>query len=484
MAAKPNLLLIICDQLRADALGCYSNTLVKTPNMDRLAARGVCFDRAYSQTPVCIPARHALISGKNAFELGLLENVDQHPSIPNPLAKMVRNAGYSTTAVGKMHFLPVREHFGFDRMFLSEEIPENINDDEYLQFLRKNGFGHVIEPHGKRSKTYYVPQTSELPEAFHTSAWTADTTCEVIRANKNRPFFVFSSYIKPHPPFDPCQPYDTMYNPQEVPLPDRREGELPPLDDIILVQNGYKVDGANKVTDEQLRKIRAHYYGSITQLDKQIGKLLDTLEECGLTDSTMVILTSDHGEMLGDHYSFGKRTYYEPSTRIPFIVSWPGTLPQGERRDQFVILQDIYATLVATAGGEIPSDVCGVDVRPACRNPRSPLRDQVIAEYGFNRNSKFMLRRENYKYIFMANGGREVLFDLAKDPKEFENLAAQNPGLCTLFRKELVKYYQSYGFQEALEGDSLRAYPYQAPLVGSFLDQYPHWPESLSTLDR
>ncbi len=477
MNGKPNLLLLMCDQLRADALGCYGNTLVKTPNIDRLAKQGVCFNRAYSQTPVCIPARHAMISGKNAFELGLSENVDRHPSIPNPLAKMVRNAGYSTTAVGKMHFLPVREHFGFDRMSLSEEIPENLNDDEYLQFLKKSGYGHVIEPHGKRSKTYYVPQTSQLPEAFHTSAWTADTSCDVIRANRNRPFFLFSSYIKPHPPFDPCQPYDTMYNPLEVPLPEGWDNEQVPLDDIILVQNGYKVDGAKNITAERLRQIRAHYYGSISQLDKQIGKLLDTLEECGLTEKTLVIFTSDHGEMLGDHGAFGKRTYYEQSTRIPLIVSQPGTLPQGERRDQFAILQDIYATLVAAAGGEIPPDVCGVDLLPACRSPGHPTREQVIGEYGFDRNRKFMLRKGNSKYIFWANGAREALFDLEKDPQEFDNLAPQHPQLCREYQKELVRYYEGLDFQDALDGPALKSYSYQAAVVGTFLDQYPHWQE-------
>ena len=202
--SKPNLLLIMCDQLRADVLGCYGNDYVKTPNIDRLAEKGVTFNRAYSTTPVCIPARHATISGKNPFQLGMLENTHQREEIPHPLARQVRDAGYYTCAVGKMHFVPAREHFGFDRMYLSEEIPGHIQDDDYLQFLQRQGYGDVIEPHGKRSETYYVPQVSELPESLHTTAWTGNKTCEVIRKNRNRPFFLFSSFIKPHPPFDPC----------------------------------------------------------------------------------------------------------------------------------------------------------------------------------------------------------------------------------------------------------------------------------------
>ena len=479
MSTKPNLLLIMYDQLRADVLGCYGNDLVKTPNMDRLAKRGICFDRAYSQTPVCMPARHALTSGKNAFELGMLENTYKRNEINNPLAKLVRDEGYFTCAVGKMHFTPAREHFGFDRMYLSEEIPEHIQDDDYLQFLQEKGYGHVIEPHGKRSETYYVPQVSELPEELHTSAWTADKTCEIIRKNSNRPFFIFSSFIKPHPPFEPCKPYDTMYTLDKIPMPVRDEGELDPDDRIIDIQNGYKVNGIENVSDEDVRKIRAHYYGSVTQLDKQLGKLLDTLDVYGLTDNTLVILTSDHGEMLGDHYAFGKRTYYEQSTRIPFIVSWPEMLPQGERREQFVILQDIFATFVSAAGGQIPGDVAGKDIIEVCKDSQRPLRKKVFAEYGADKNLKFMLRWGDFKYIYHTNGGLENLYNLKNDPEEFKNIAVQNPEICAGCRDELVAYYKSRGFEEALDGERLKRYEYEKAVSKGYINQQPHWSKTI-----
>ena len=310
MSVKPNILLIMCDQLRADVLGCYGNSLVNTPNINRLASRGVRFERAYSQTPVCVPARHGLISGKSPFEIGLIDNDRNIKEFSNPLPELVKKQGYFTCAVGKMHFYPVRKHYGFDRMYLSEEVPGHFYDDDYLQFLQKAGYSHVVEPHGKRSETYYVPQTSELPEPLHTTTWTAEQTCEVIRKNRNRPFFVFASFIKPHPPFDPCVPYDTMYPLEQVPEPVCREEELRPTDYSIDLQNDYKVNGVDHMTQEDIKKIRAAYYGSVTQLDRQIGKIFDELDENGLTDNTLVILTSDHGEMLGDHYAFGKRTFY------------------------------------------------------------------------------------------------------------------------------------------------------------------------------
>lgn len=479
MDEKPNLLLIMCDQLRADVLGCYGNKFVRTPNIDRLARQGVCFDNAYSQTPVCVPARYGLISGLNPFELGLTDNGRRTREIEHPLAGQIRNQRYFTCAVGKMHFTPVREHYGFDRMFLSEEIPGHLQDDDFLLFLREQGYGHIVEPHGKRSDTYYVPQVSELPEHLHTSAWTADLTCETIRKNRNRPFFLFTSFIKPHPPFDPCEPYHAMYPPDKVPMPVRQESEREPDDTSIDEQNDYKVNGIDSVSDDDVRKIRAHYYGLVSQVDAQIGKILDTLEEYGLSDNTLVIFTADHGEMLGDHYSFGKRTFYEPSARIPFIVRWPRRLPAGERRRQLVHLQDIYATLIDASGGEVPAASSGRSVLPACLNAQTSLRRRLIGEFGRGRRLKFMLRWDDYKYIYHANGAKEQLFHLIEDPFELTNLASQYPELCAQCRRELAMYYQSHGFDEALDGNDLRKFPYERHKPKGFLNQYPKWPSTV-----
>lgn len=476
---KPNIVLILCDQLRADVLGCYGSTVVETPNIDRLAASGVCFDRAYSQTPVCIPARHALISGKNAFELGMLENTAKHPKPFVPLAPLIRDRGYSTSAVGKMHFIPTREHFGFDRMRLSEGVPRHFFDDEYIQFLWNAGYKDIVEPYGPRSEKYYVPLVSKLPEEVHGSTWTADQAIDVIRKNRDRPFFLYAGFFKPHPPFDPCPPYDTMYPPDEIPEPTAMEGDKDPIDRMIPYQNGYKVGGTGRLTSAEVQKIRSYYYGTVTQLDKHIGRVLDALEAEGQRDNTIVILTADHGEMLGDHHGFGKRCYYEASARIPFIVSWPQRFPQGEHRQQFAILPDIYTTLVEAVGGQVPEGITGMDLAPAAMDPEAAGRDRVIAEYGTGINLKFMLRWGDMKYIYHTNGGQEELFDLAADPDEFDNTAAANPAVCQDCRQQLVAYYQDYGFGDALDGDSLKCYPYEEPEVPGYLNQYPRWPETV-----
>jgi choline-sulfatase len=475
---KPNLLLIMCDQLRADVLGCYGNSLVQTPHIDRLAAEGMVFERAYSQTPVCVPARYGLISGQAPFEVGLLEN-GKPGNVQFPLPAQLRECGYFSTAVGKMHFSPPRRHFGFDRMYLSEEIPGHFADDDYLQYLRVNGFGDIHEPHGKRSAHYYEPQISPLPKEHHTTAWTAKTACEQLRLNRNRPSFTFCSFIKPHPPFDPCKPYDTLYAENEMPLPVDWKNEKPSGDYLIDVQNDYKVNGVENVSDADVRRIRAAYYGCVTQIDEQIGTILDTLDECGLAENTLVVFTADHGEMLGDHNSFGKRTFYEASARIPFIVRWPKRIKPGHDKNHLMLLQDIYASFITAAGGNVPDISCGKDFLPLCENKTSPWRERITGEIGRDSRMKLMLLEGNLKYIFHCNGGRENLFDLNADPHELNDIAAARPDYCAQCRRELTSFYQQRGLIEALENGTLKVLSEQHHERKGFLNQYPHWPETI-----
>jgi arylsulfatase len=478
---KPNILLIMCDQLRADALGSYGNSLVRTPNIDRIAQQGVVFNRAYSRTPVCVPARYGLMSGKAPFQLGLIDNGPYKKNFTDPLPQKLKEQGYFTCAVGKMHFSPVREHYGFDRMYLSEEIPGHYHDDDYLQFLRRSGYGHVVEPHGKRSAAYYVPQTSELPEEMHTTAWTANTTCDVIRQNSNRPFFIYTSFIKPHPPFDPCEPYERMYAPEEVPMPIRREEERSPVDLAIALQNDYKVNGIENVSDDDVRKMRSHYYGLVSQIDKQVGKIINTLEQYNLLDNTLIIFTADHGEMLGDHYSFGKRTYYESSARIPLILSWPNKFKHNGQREHLAVLEDIYATAIAAAGGKVPEDSSGINLSGVAVDRGGSLRDEVYAEFGKGRMLKFMLRWDDYKYVYHTNGGIETLFNLREDPDEFRNIAADHKEICDRCRQKLCAYYRHHGFVDALDEDRLIKYDYEPHKRSGYLNQYPRWMNTVIT---
>ena len=192
----PNVLIIMCDQLRADALGCYGNAIVPTPNIDALADGGVVFTNAYSQTPVCVPARQNMLTGRHSHELELMENGREPIGKFPHLAEVMTQAGYRTAAIGKMHFHPPRTPHGFVHMELSEEIPADRNDDQYLMYLRDKGFEHIHEPHGQRHETYYEPQISPLPADETTTAWTARRTAAYIRdsADHDQPFFLHDRF--------------------------------------------------------------------------------------------------------------------------------------------------------------------------------------------------------------------------------------------------------------------------------------------------
>lgn len=482
----PNILLIMCDQLRADVLSCYGQTELHTPNIDRIAQMGVRFERAYSQTPVCMPARHSLIAGKNAFETGFLDNAQKNPIVDHPLAAVIRENGYYTCAVGKMHFVPVLEHYGFDKRYVSEEIPRHYDDDDYLKYLVNEGFSDVVEPHGHRSEQYYVPQISQLPEQYHNNTWVADRSIEVIRKNANRPFFLFSSFIKPHPPFEPTREYAQCCDGTEAPHEIIGHDDEKPVDDIISIQNGYKVNGYHRLTVQQRQQIRAHYYDCVIQLDRQIGRILDCLEEEHLLENTVILFTSDHGEMLGDHCSYGKRNYYESSARIPLLIAWKDHFKSGFSTDQFAVLPDLYATAVTLSGTDCDTakqaltSSSGVNLVPILTNDfvqEFQYRQEIIGEFGWGRQFKCMLREGAFKYIYFANGGREQLFDLENDPEEKNNIASQRQDQCKKYRDRLYHYYTEKGLPEALGENSLKCYPYQPPEIGSYIDQYPHWQE-------
>lgn len=474
MNRQPNILLIMCDQFRADALQAYGNEFVYAPNLNKLAEQGVVFTNAYSETPVCMPARYGLLTGKNPCTLGMWNNFLEAPDITDALPHKMKRAGYYTCAVGKMHFSPVREHYGFDHMFLSEEIPQYVGDDEYLTYLQEQGFGDVKEPHGERSENYYKPQISDIPAEHYSNTWIADKTIDVMKKNKKRPFFIFSSFIKPHPPFNPNRKFVDLYADRTIPLPIQDEREKME-DTSIYIQNGYKVNGYDHLSEEQIRDIQKHYYACITQVDEQIGRILDELEKTGLGHDTLVIFTSDHGEMLGDHRSFGKRTYFESSAKIPLILKGDFLNAEHEQRKQLVTLEDIYNTIVHVGQGSKN----GKDLYDVCNNPDSSIRDCIIGGFGSGLTRKYMVRTEECKYIYHVNGGKEELYFLDLDRQELHNAAKDKPQECCRMKQLLKAYLSENQMMEDLVNGELRMQAYTEPAIPTYLDQHPQWPDNL-----
>src|SRR6266542_1051542 len=372
------------DQHRADAIGAAQAAggdaeWTQTPYLDQLCREGVRFARAYTESPVCVSAGATLMTGLLPHRSGVFDNGYRLDTAIPTLPGLLRERGYHCQAIGKMHFSPVREHHGLHRMWLSEEIPGTPEHDEFFRDLLAAGFTHVEEPHGARHEMYNVPPVSQLPEALHTTAWTGRKTVEYleehVRERKGQPFFCWTSFIKPHPPFDPPVPWHTLYRPTAMPDSVRTEDEPGRHTYYHRQQNRFKwTDG--QLDTNHLRIMRAYYAACVSLIDSWIGQILDALARLELREDTLIFYVADHGEYLGDHYAFGKRGFHDPPSRVPFIVSWPGQLPQGEVRHQLAGLADVTPTAVAAAdGGPEALDALrldGIQLLDAARNASQP----------------------------------------------------------------------------------------------------------------
>lgn len=472
-----NLLLILTDQFRFDAMGCAGNPVVQTPNLDRLAAEGVRFTEAYTEVPVCVAARAGLMSGQYPYRLGTYDNngvsLEDQPTIP----RLLRSQGVATMAVGKMHFFPRRGHLGFDRMELSEGLVGHPWDDDYALFMQAQGYPVRREMHGPGHpnvdgssvfSTYYKPGTLPYPEEVSATAWVADRTRDFVKANRDRPFFCFSSFIKPHPPLLPPEPYDRMYDPSSVDLPPAWN-DIRCSDPLLVAQSRFK--GVIDPSEDDVRSMRSHYYGLVSHVDYQIGRIIDMLDETGLRQDTFILFSSDHGELLGDHGHWGKRSFYEGSAKIPFVVSWPGHFAEGQTCDKLVGLTDILPTMVELAGGRPPEVVTGRSLIPLLEDPDAPWDEEFFGVYGGFRgivqiddpgiSTSFMARWDRWKYIYHVNGGREQLFNLEEDPQEVNNVASARPHLCNAARSRLVRHLVDQNLGDFVSDRELLKLPYQ-----------------------
>ncbi|MCK1992149.1 sulfatase-like hydrolase/transferase [Peribacillus muralis] len=470
----PNILLIMTDQQRFDTIAAGGNPHIHTPNLDRLCAEGVRFDYAYSEMPECVPARALMLTGLWGHETGVMDNSSTLSESTETFVDCLAENGYWTEAIGKMHFAPVRASHGFSHLQLSEEIPNSVEEDDFLQELHEAGFNHVHEPHGIRHEYYYMPQVSQLPDELHTTSWTGKRTVEFIKQNHQKPWFAFTSFIKPHPPFDPTIPYLTIYNPETLPLPIRQDEDLWPL---ARAQNYWK--WRDQTDDNTARLIKAAYYASITQIDSQIGSILDTLEETGLRESTLIIFTSDHGEMLGDHDQWGKRSFTDSGSRIPFILSWPGRVPEGIVRKELIGLRDIAPTILHAAGlNQLSDHLPGMNLLSIIDDKKDG-RDITFGEYGTGNKAHYMARKERWKYIYAPNGCLEALYDMEEDPEELCNLIEVESYSETAndLRNGLISFFREEGYLKGLspDGQSLESMTLEPIDYGDRGRQYAQW---------
>ncbi len=476
MGKKPNVLILFSDQFRGDALGLV-NPKIRTPSLDRLAAEGAFFSHAYTPVPVCVAARHCLMTGLRSKYHGYYSNESRpmDPSVPT-LPRILSDAGYVAQAAGKMHFQPPRRHHGFDRMLLMEETPATREEDDYLLYLRSVGWGHIRHAHGVRHLLYHQPQRSILPEEHHGTKWVADRSIEFVRAQKGRPWFLWSGWIAPHPPFNAVDRWAEAYTDDGVPPPrivpnetlSRRAQELRFLADVDLEDT------------ERLLRSRALYYAQVSFIDEQVGRVLACLEETAQAEDTLVIFTSDHGEMLGDHGTWQKLLPYEECCRIPLIVRFPGRVERGRTEDSFTDLLDIMPTVLDATGGEYPGgyELTGRSLLGEFE-PRA--RQFIEGANGARRFSAVV--EDGRKLAHWAADGYEELFALRADPGEHENLmlsalSEENAAFVGRAQKVLLEWEKRHSPLDV--GDELPNLHDDSPPVRRHNRQFPGWADNLT----
>jgi arylsulfatase A-like enzyme len=444
MSKQKNIVLLFTDQQRFDTLGAAGNPLMITPHLDRLAQDGTLFESAYTPCPVCVPARCSMHYGLYPLATDCLENKDSMPEDGRPsVADVLTRTGYRTHAIGKRHFTPdTHAHRGFQTLERQEEIICDVEQDEYHKYLRDNGCGYAIEPFGVRSEAYYVPQLSPLPPAHHPTQWVGDRTVEWLQTegSSDQPFFLFSSFIHPHPPFAPPTPWHKLYRAPDMPLPKNPEN----AEELYLytnyIQNRYK--GRDQGRDLRLHQlIKSYYYASISFVDFQVGRILDALERTGKLDDTLILFSSDHGEFLGDYNCFGKRSFLDSAARVPLLARLPGAFTPGTRCTRPASLIDVMPTALDVAG--CPTGNLHGESLISLANGTSSRRE-VFGHYRWwtRDGGIFMIVSERWKYIWSAVDHKELLFDRLVDPLETRN-RAQNI-LCQDVVTELRKRLQQH----------------------------------------
>lgn len=433
---RPNILILMTDQQRWDALGINGNPEIKTPNLDRLAEEGVNFDHFFVQNPVCMPSRVSMLTGQYPSTLRILRNGVPVPPETITLPMLLKSYGYISANIGKLHFLPHsnRDHrdphpsYGFDHLEISDE--PGCYEDAYRAWVRRVAPDQLdlISPGlPPQAEVYYRAMgikdgIRHPPERFpkkalpfrgrsdltHT-AFVAERTIQFIRMNRERPFMCIAGFYSPHSPWIAPQEFLDLYDPGSLSIP-----EFPPELDARRSQTFF--------SDEELRSARHGYYAMVSEVDHHVGRILDCLEECGLKGNTIVIFTSDHGEWLGEHLRYGKgMPAHDCISRVPFILRWPEGISSPRRTvSKIVEGVDLVPTILEAAGIQVPYHIQGCSLISALEDRGFDGKSSALTE-GMRAKT---IRTDRYRYVSYADG-REMLFDLEKDPHGYRNLAGE-----------------------------------------------------------
>ena len=436
---RPNILWICTDQQRFDTIAGLGNSHIRTPNIDRLMTRGVTFTHCCAQSPVCTPSRASFLTGRYPRTTGARRNGQAIPADEVLVTRMLADQGYDCGLSGKLHLSPCQRRVerriddGYRVFHWSHDPRPMWKENAYIQWLE--GQGHTW-------KELYKPEGREafagIPDKLHQTRWCADRAIDFMREDRKSPWLMSVNIFAPHHPFDPPGEYLERYDPDKLPDPDYVPGELDnkPVFQRVDHDGAYGGDllGFSKMTPRQRREVTAAYYAMIEHVDDNVGRMLKALDDTGQRENTIVIFTSDHGELLGDHGMYLKGPHmYDCSIRVPLIISWPAAFKAGLKSDALVELVDIVPTLLTSAGLPIPDRVQGKSLFDICTGVADARthRDYTFTEYyvgqPFHRKLAetpllTTIRTREAKITCYAGVEPGELYDLKSDPGEHVNL--------------------------------------------------------------
>ena len=471
-----NVLWLMSDQHSIRALGCYGNGIVQTPRLDRLAAEGLTFEHAYCSYPVCVPARFTMLTGRYPHHHGATGNTTPLPLRERTVAHHFGQAGYATAFLGKMHPVDAQTH-GFDyymdmghyydylgpktRVFTEAMgADDSGSGSPWLTMYFDQDRSPWVDPNAPRQLLALNPP-EVLDEPDHFESFIARETIRFMRTYRDEPLFMVASFLKPHNPFAPPTEYDT-YRPEDMPDVPVLPGDL---ERIPSQARPKPYPGAGTPEgDAWQRRFMAKYYGNVTHLDACIGRVLDALDELGLAENTLVLYTTDHGDMQNEHGLRGKFNFFEPSANIPLIARLPGRIPAGQRTAALVDQADFAPTLLEMCGvspANHSRPVDGASFLPVLQDPAQPGKEFAFGEFGLNSGRPFYMRRSaRWKYIYYTapnppRPGEEIadadpteeLYEPATDPGEMRNLAGDPAyvDILTEQRAKLLAYVEAQG---------------------------------------
>lgn len=452
---RPHVIFIMTDQHRGDALGCMGNKAVISPNLDKLAAEGTMFVNGYSSAPSSTPGRAGLLTGLSPWHHGMLGYGRMAEQYKYEMPQMLRNLGYFTFGIGKMHWFPQKALHGFHATLIDESGRVESKDfiSDYREWFQLNAPAENPDLTGIGWNDHGAG-IYKLKEHLHPTSWTGQTACELIRNYKSdKPLFLKVSFARPHSPYDPPKRYLDMYKDVEIPKPaigdwcgkyaERLDPEMAASDAPF-----------GNFGDEYAINSRRHYYANITFIDDQIGQVIAALKEKGMYDNAIICFTADHGDMLGDHYHWRKTYPYEGSAHIPYIVKWPSFVKKsvlnGTKIEQPVELRDFLPTFIDLAGGVVPPDMDGSSLLKLVQGRENEWRKYIDMEHAtcYSADNYWCaLTDGKLKYVWNFHNGKEQLFDLEKDPTELTDCStkpAYGKQLQEL-REEMVKHLSERG---------------------------------------